>query len=256
MLRMVIFLLLCFSPAVMAADPPLVAVASNMTQVMTALADRFQASTQVKIKLSFGSTGNFTRQILQGAPYQVFLAADKKHVDMLRDNGRQLLRTAEFARGRIGFFIPSDSRLTGTTDLSSIVDAIEFENYTRLAIANSEIAPYGLAAEQALNNAGIWVLNRNKLLVGENAAQTVQFSLSGAVDIGIIPASAAFLPVVKEGGNFVLIPETWHQPIEQYLVLLTDTNPNAVRFYDFLLTQESRQILIEYGYTPSILINK
>ena len=251
MLRLILCSLICFSSIATAAEAPLVAVASNLTQAMTEIADHFQASSGIKVKLSFGSSGNFTRQILQGAHYQLFLAADKKSVDMLRDNGQRLFRSAEFARGRIGFFIPKDSRLAGKTDLNSIISAIKFEDYTRLAIANAEVAPYGLAAEQALNSAGIWVLNRSKLLVGENAAQTVQFSLSGAVDIGIIPASAAFQPEVKEGGNFVLIPDSWHQPIQQYLLLLSDTNPASVRFYDYLLNIESQGILIKYGYTPN-----
>ena len=252
MQRLVLCILVWFSSVVMAAEPPLVAVASNMTQAMTEIAGRFQSSSGIKIKLSFGSSGNFARQILQGARYQLFVAADKKYVDMLRDNGRQLTRIAEFAQGRIDFFIPKDSRLAGPGDLHSIVNAIQFGNYRRLVIANPEVAPYGLAAKQALASAGIWIINYSKLLVGENAAQAVQFSLSGAVDIGIIPASAAVQPEVRERGSFIPIPEAWHLPIQHYLVLLGSANPSAVRFYDYLLTGAAQRILVTYGYTPNM----
>ena len=251
MLRLILCLLVWWSSITMAAETPLMAVASNLTQAMTEIADHFQASSGIKVKLSFGSSGNFTRQILQGAHYQLFLSADKKSVDLLRDKGQQLFRSTEFARGRIGFFIPTDSHLSGTTDLQSIVHAIEFEDYRRLVIANPELAPYGLAAVQALTSAGVWIIDRKKLLLGENAAQAVQFSLSGAVDIGIIPAAAAREPTVMQHCRFFPIPETWHQPIQQYLLLLSDTNPAGARFYDYLLNSESQGILIKYGYTPN-----
>ena len=252
MLRLILCSLICFSSIATAAEAPLVAVASNLTQAMTEIADHFQATSGIKVKLSFGSSGNFTRQILQGAHYQLFLAADKKSVDLLRDHGQQLFRNAEFARGRIGFFIPVDSHLSGTTDLQSIVQAIEFEDYRRLVIANPEVAPYGLAAVQALTSAGIWIIDRKKLLLGENAAQAVQFSLSGSVDIGIIPAAAAREPKVIQHGRFFPIPESWHQPIQQYLLLLSDTNPAGARFYNYLLNSESQGILIKFGYTPNV----
>ena len=252
MLRLVLCALLCISSIVTAAEAPLVAVASNLTQAVTEIAGRFKSGTGIMLKLSFGSSGNFARQILQGAPFQLFLSADKKYVDMLRDNGQKFLQTSEYARGRIGFFIPEDSRLSGTAGLNEIINAIEFDDYRRMAIANPEVAPFGLAAEQALSYAGVWYINRNKLLLGENAAQTVQYSLSGAVDIGIIPASAAIQPEVRAHGSFIPIPETWHQPIQHYLVLFADANPSAIRFYDYLLTEAAQRILVTYGYSPNM----
>ena len=251
MQRLVLCALLCISSIVTAAEPPLVAVASNLTQVVTEIAGRFETRTGITVKLSFGSSGNFARQILQGAPFQLFLSADKKYLDMLKDEGRQLVRITELARGRIGFFIPSDSTLSGITDLDSIVNALEFGNYRRLVIANPDLAPYGLAARQALESAGVWIVDQEKLVLGENIAQAVQFSISGAVDIGIIPESSTLLPEVYNKGRYISIPETWHQPIQQYLALLSDVNPSAIRFYDYLMTQESREILLEYGYAPT-----
>ena len=254
--RLLLYLLCLVSSLATAADQPLVAAASNLTQALTEIADHYQKSSGSRIKLSFGSSGNFSRQILQGAPYQIFISADKSNVDFLIANGKQPLRNKAYVQGQIVFFIPTGSRLTGMTDLKGIIEAIEFENYNRLAIANPEVAPYGLAAEQALASAGVWIVNRHKLLIGENIAQTVQFCLSGGVDIGIVPASAAIQPEVRGHGNFIPIPADWHQPIQQYLVLLTDTNPAAVRFYDYLLAAETQRMLIKYGYLPNAGIDQ
>jgi molybdate transport system substrate-binding protein len=251
MLRKLLALLIVNSSLAVAADPPpLVAAASNLAPALTEIADRFERSAGVRVKLSYSSSGNIARQILQGAPFHLFISADKKNLDRLRENGRPLLRETAFARGAIGFFIPSDSRLAGAGELHDIIKAIEFNHYRRLAIANPAHAPYGIAAEQALESAGVWIIDRNKLLLGENIAQAVQFTLSGAVDIGIIPTSSAIIPEVTRKGRFIPIPETWHQPILQYLALLSDSNASAVRFYDYLLTDDAINILMKFGYNP------
>lgn len=247
--------LVLHSPWSMAARTILVAAASNMTNTLTDITDQFEKESGIRVKLSFGSSGNFARQILQGAPYQLFLSADKKYLDKLVDGGHKPLRSREFTRGRIGFFIPKGSSLSADADLDDIVNAIEFDDYGRLVYANPKFAPYGAAAVQALQSAGVWVTDRKKLLMGENAAQALQFSLAGGVDVAVIPASYAVLPKVKDKGRFFLIPQQWHKPIEQYLALLSDTNPSAIRFYEYLLSPEPQPILARYGYATSPQIN-
>jgi molybdate transport system substrate-binding protein len=234
----------------MAAETPLVAVAANLSPALTEIADDYRIKTGARIKLSFGSSGNFYRQILQGARYHLFLSADKKFLDMLASDGRKISRSTAYARGRIGFFIPNGSRLSGVRDVRGVITAIEFDNYRRMVIANPEVAPYGAAAEQALGSAGVWVINRSKLLLGENASPAVQFSLAGGADIGVIPSSAAVQPEVSKRGKFIPIPEEWHKPILQYLVLLSATSQPAIRFYDYLLSEEAQRTLEKYGYTP------
>lgn len=251
MKRIVILLLVLalYSPCSMAARSILVAAASNMSTTLAEITDQFEKKSGIKVKLSFGSSGNFARQILQGAPYQIFLSADKNYLDKLTDSGYMPVRSQEFTRGRIGFFIPAGSKLSAKTNLQDIINAIEFDNYDRLVYANPKFAPYGSAAVQALQSAGVWVIDKKKLLMGENAAQALQFSLSGGVDIAIIPASYAVLPKVNDKGRFILIPEQWHKPIQQYLALLSGKNPSAVQFYEYLLSPEPQYILAKYGYT-------
>lgn len=248
MFRVILVLLVMYSSLATAAQPPLVAAASNMTRALTEIAGQFQKQSGISVKLSFGSSGNFTRQILQGAPYQIFLAADKKYVDKLTAGGHKVLRNEEFARGRIGFFIPKGSDLYDKTSLEGIINAIEFDEYHRMVYANPEYAPYGAAAQQSLRNAGVWDIDKSKLLLGENAAQAMQFTLAGGVDVGIIPASYAVLPEVKNRGRFFPIPEQWHKPIRQYLALLSDSNPSGVRFYNYLLSADPLTVLTKYGY--------
>jgi len=250
-----ILLLTLNTMSAMAADSVLVAAASNMSTTMTEITDQFEKQSGIRVKLSFGSSGNFTRQILQGAPFQIFLSADKNYVDKLVENNHKPVRSQEFTRGRIGFFIPTGSKLSGKPNLDDIINAIEFDDYNRLVYANPEFAPYGAAAVEALNNAGVWAIDKSKLLMGENAAQALQFSLAGGVDLAIIPASYAVLPKVRDRGQFILIPEQWHKPIQQYLVLLSDSNPSAIRFYEYLLSPEPQFILAKYGYTTNPTIS-
>jgi molybdate transport system substrate-binding protein len=231
-----------------AAESPLVAAASNMSHVLTEIADAYHAETHRTVRLSFGSSGNFTRQILQGAPYSLFISADRKYLDILRQEGLQITTNSIFAYGRIGIFIPATSPLAAKTDLQDIMHALYNGSYRRLAIANPDYAPYGTAAMQSLQSAGLWVIEKGKLLIGESAAQTMQITLTGGVDLGIIPASYAKLPGIMEQGKFFLIPETWHKPVIQYLVLLDEADQPSRQFYNYLLTDATKQILHKYGY--------
>lgn len=229
----------------------LVAVASNMTQVFTELTEQYDQNKQGNIRLVFGSSGNFARQIVQGAPFEIFLSANRKFVDFLIDNHVALEQDTQFASGKIGYFIPNDSSLSHNNSLSAINKSLAKSEYTRMAIANPEIAPYGVAAQQALQSAGLWVLSHSKLILGENVAQAMQFTLSGGVDIGIVPASYAMLPETKGKGRFITIPESWHKPIIQYLVLKEDASSMSKEFYRYLLSESSRTIIEKYGYSRS-----
>ena len=174
---------------------------------------------------------------------------------MLVENGYEIESSAEFARGRIGIFIPNDSALKNHNSLGQVFKSLFHGRYQRIAIANPEHAPYGRAAEQALQNAGLWVIQQNKLLVGENAAQAMQFTLSGGVDLGIIPSSFARLPNIIKKGKFYLIPESWHEPIQQVIVLFNGANESTRQFYHYLLSDEATIIIRKYGYETKQAVN-
>lgn len=230
-----------------------IAVASNMSHSITEIADSFREETGINVNLTFGSSGNFARQIIQGAPFKLFLSADQKYVKLLRENEIKLLYDIEYASGRIGLFIPINSSMSDIDDLETAVKKLIFGNYKRLVIANPEHAPYGIAAQQALQSAGLWVVEQQRLLLAENAAQATQIVLSGNVDAGIIPASYTYLPKLLDRGKFFLIPEQWHTPLQQHLVLLDGANNLEKQFFDYLQNKKSQLIIQNYGYKATFL---
>lgn len=253
MTKVILFgVLLLNSVPPLAADNPHIVAASNMTQALTEIADEFKREKGITVKLSFGSSGNYARQIIQGAPFKLFLAADKKYIGLLTENSIAIDAYAPIARGRIGFFIPHDSRLEDYQQIDGVVKSLFRGQYRRIAIANPEHAPFGLAAKQALQSAGVWAIEKDKLLIGESAAQAMQFTLSGGVDLGIVPASYAYSPEIAVHGTFHLIPENWHQPIEQYIALLKGADKITKQFYTYLQSKTAQKIIEKYGYTVNI----
>lgn len=246
--RIVFFLFLSVYTAASWAEMPVVAVASNMTHVMTDIAAAYRQATGKNVKLTFGSSGNFTRQIEQGAPYTIFISAADKYVRILAGKNRLQAPPVAYARGQIGLFIPKDSPLHDAADLHAVFNSLYYGNYSRIAIANPEHAPYGVAAVQALQSGGLWAYEKDRLLIAENAAQVAQYVLSGGVDAGIIPASFAGLPIVTGNGRFIPIPPDWHAPIDQYLALLKGAGSGSRDFYRFLLGGRATGILEKSGY--------
>jgi len=231
-----------------AGETPVIAVAANMSYAMTELIEQFQAKTGEQIRVSYGSSGNFTRQLLQGAPYELFLSADKKYARQLAQKTKMIQSARVYVTGRIGFFAPHDSGIAAHAGLAEIVKALQFGQYQRLVIANPAHAPYGIAARQALQQAGVWALRRKRLLLAENAAQAAQFSIAGGVDVGMIPYSLALVPAIAEQGRFFLVPQSWHKPIEQHLLLMQDASETTKAFYAYLFSARSKTILEKYGY--------
>jgi len=234
--------------AARAVEPTDVAAASDLTFALTEVADLFAAETGDTVRLSFGSSGNFRRQIAQGAPFDLFLSADESYVaDLFRD-GLTLDQGALYGIGRIVLFAPHGSALRPDPELKDLVAAAADGRLKAFAIANPAHAPYGRAARQALTKAGLWNTIGDRLVLGENATQTAQFATSGSAQGGIIPLSLATVPAVSALGTFALLPETWHDPLRQRMVLLRGADEVARRFYAFLQGDAARSILRRYGF--------
>ncbi len=229
------------------ADATFVAVASNLTQAVDEINTAFYLDKGMKIELTFGSSGNFARQIIQGAPFKVFISADKKYIDFIERHGVHPGVVKEWALGRIGLYIPDESQIPPTT-LAGVLRHLQYGDFRKMVIANPEHAPYGLAAAQALKSAGLWAIGQNKLLLGENAAQAMQFCTSGNVDLCIIPTSFLALDPFLNNGNSYVIPEAWHRPVRHYVALLAHADPASAEFLDYLLSRPANMILTKYGY--------
>jgi len=231
-----------------AARPPNVAAASDLKFALEEIATRFQTDTGHAVTLTFGSSGNLYRQMLQGAPFELFLAADQTFVQGLVEAGLTRDEGSLYAIGRLVLFAPEGAALDVDRGLAGLADAVAAGHIRRFAIANPEHAPYGRAAEQALRHAGLWTDLEPRLVLGENVSQAAQFVLSGAADAGLFAYSLALAPVVGEQGTWSLIPASAHEPLRQRMVLMKDAGATAAAFYDYLQAPPARATLTRYGF--------
>lgn len=231
-----------------AEEPPVIAAASDLQFAVTEIAAAFTAETGKEVKLAFGSTGNFARQIREGAPFQMFMAADQKFIAELHAEGLTRDAGTLYAEGRIVLIAPHGSALKPDGNLDGLAALIEEGKLTRFAIANPEHAPYGLRAEEALRHRGLWEKIQPHLILGENVSQAAQFALSGNAEGGIIALSLARAPEVAAKGESALIPQDWHDPLLQRMVLLKNAGPVAEAFYAYIQSPKARDIMVKYGF--------
>ncbi len=247
---LIIGIVLAASGVVRARDVPPIAAAADLKFALDELARDFQQQTGREVRLSFGSSGNFLRQIEQGAPFELFLSADEDYVFRLADKGFLVDRGTLYAIGRIVLFAPQGSPLEVKAGLEGLRAALAAGRLKRFAIANPEHAPYGRAARAALKTAGLWEAIQPKLVFGENASQAMQFAASGAAEGGIVPLSLAQAPETARLGTFFLIPAQWHadEPLRQRMALTKKAGETARLFYDYLQKPVARRIFVRYGF--------
>ena len=238
---------------VRAADVPNVAAASDLQFALPDIAAAFTRATGREVRLSFGSSGNFRRQIAEGAPFELFLSADAGYVDALAREGRTEGDGVVYAIGRLALFVPHGSPIEPDATLRDLGRALQDGRLVKLAIANPEHAPYGRAAREALVHAGLWQALAPKLALGENVSQAAQFAASGAAQAGLVPDSLARAPALASRGRFVVLPVSMHAPLVQKMILLRGAGSTAHAFYDFLRQPAAREILERYGFevTPA-----
>jgi molybdate transport system substrate-binding protein len=231
-----------------ARTPPTLAAASDLKFAIEEVAARFERETGHRLRLVFGSSGNFHSQILQGAPFQMFMSADEDFVFRLHEAGRTVDRGRLYAIGRIGILVPHGSPLKADGQLADLAAALKDGRLRRFAIANPDHAPYGVRAREALQHAGLWAAIQPRLVMGENISQAAQFATSGSTQGGIVALSLALAPQVARLGDFQLIPAAWHLPLRQRMVLTRDAPPALHAFYDYLSTPAAQAVMTRHGF--------
>ncbi len=231
-----------------AAQGPAIAAASDLNAALPEIASLFTKQTGHVVRLAFGSSGSLTQQILNGAPFEMFLSADEAYVARLSAAGMTEGPGVLYATGRIGLFVPRSSKLKADAQLQGLADQLKSGTLGKFAIANPEHAPYGRAAREALVHAQLWTTIQRNLVLGENVSQAAQFAMSGSADGGIIPLSAAMTEAVRSAGTFVLIPDDWHQPLRQRAVLVKRAGSIARSFHEFLQSPRAVAVLRRYGF--------
>lgn len=227
---------------------PTVAAASDLQFALQEVQALFVRDTGQQVQLVFGSSGNFYRQIVEGAPFELFLSADESFVNRLAEQGLTRDSGTVYAIGRLALFAPQGSPLQVDTELHGLRIALQRGEIRRFAIASPEHAPYGARAEEALRHAGLWESLQDALVLGENVSQAAQFAASGNAQGGIIAWSLAQAPTVSALGTSALLPEHWHSPLRQRMVLMKTASPGSEAFYAYLQQPTAQAIMARFGF--------
>lgn len=198
-----------------------------------------------RIDVIYGSSGKLATQIRNGAPFDLLLSADREFADALHRDGFAGGAPRPYAVGRLAVW---------STDASlgrlPLPDLVRHPRMQRLAIANPEHAPYGRRAMEALRSQGLWEAAQPKLVLGENIAQAAQFVQSGAAQAGIVALSLVLAPALAGQGAYTRVPEAWHSPLEQSMVVTRRAvdNPLAHAFVAHLESRAARATLARFGF--------
>ena len=239
-----------------------VAVASNALAAVNVLGAAFEKNTGHHVVISSGSTGKLYAQIVNGAPFDVFLAANEAEPKRLEQDNLVVPHSRfTYALGTLVAWSPNESFFNGTNfngkkfngtglQIEDIKDALSAESVTRIAIANPKIAPYGTAAQQALTKLNIWETLQSKIIRGENVSQTYQFAMTNNAQVAFI-AKSQIQSDSGVKGSYWEVPQVLYEPVRQQAVWLAKSRQNnaAGEFLEYLKSESARQILTNrFGY--------
>ena len=248
---LLLFCLIFCTPRMVVAEPVRVMVAANFKDCLTELATQFTANTGHEVLLSNGATGTLFAQISAGAPCHVFFAADTDRPQRLIAAGLAIQESlVTYAIGRLVLWSPLET--VAAADIPAALEIAQLTYGQHLAIANPLHAPYGAAAQQALERTGQWRAVLPFLVKGQSAGQAWQFVHTGAARLGFV--SLAHVRAAERAnpnqnlGQILLIPATLHDPIDQQAVLLKNAPEAAGQFLSYVTGQEATGILLAFGY--------
>ena len=238
-------MLLCLSCGDGSRVPQLkLAVGANMQFAMEDLAADFKQTTGISCDMVVSSSGKLTAQIMEGAPFHILLSADMKYPEELHKKGYTAAPPEVYAYGRLVLWTLSDR-------LELSVGVLGSDRVRHVALANPETAPYGRAAMEVLKGSGLLGEVRDKLVFGESIAQTNQFIISRAAEIGFTSRSVVEAPQMREQGRWIDLDTTLYSPISQGIAVMNNPQPvqeDALAFREYLFSSRAREILKKYGY--------
>lgn len=237
-----LLLSVCAYPSHLNAAELTVAAAADLRSAFTEIGQAFEQETGTAVIFSFGSTGLLAKQIEYGAPFDLFAAANTSFLDTLRDRGLIIDDSRRlYARGRIVLAVNKNTQLH-VTQLSELIQP----GIKVIAIANPHHAPYGVAAQQAMEKLGIWDRIKPKLVYGENIRHALELIQTGNAEVGVVALSVAGAPEI----TWTLVPDDLHAPIDQALAIIKGTRMEvqARRFIHFMNQRDGRLIMKKYGF--------
>ncbi len=224
-----------------------IAAASDLRFALEEIVRLFEAQRNVRVRVAFGSSGQFAVQIEQGAPFDVLFSADEAYVRTLSREGLILKDSVQvYAIGRIVLWARADLPV----DVQDGLGVLAYARIRFVAIANPEHAPYGRAAVEALQSTGLYARVQPKLVLGENISQTLQLAQTGNADAGIVALSLAIAPTVRASGRYWLIPSYLHHPIRQAVGIVTGSRQQdaARAFVAFVNGPAGRTVMRRFGF--------
>lgn len=223
-----------------------IAVAANMKDAFLAIQNEFKADNKADFRVVYGSSGNITTQILNGAPFSLFISADENYPLELAKRKITVDEGKVYAIGKIALLSKKSNGITLGSSKADLTKA--FKQANKIAIAKPELAPYGKAAVDYLKAEGLWDLVKDKLIYGDNISIATMYVASGAADIGFTALSLALTPgIAKETQHLVLNPALY-EPIKQRMVLMKNPTPDAVALYQFMQSPKAQAVLRKFGY--------
>lgn len=247
LLSLLTSLLLCANLAF--AQSTTIAVAANMKDAFAEIASAYKSTGKSDMRVVYGSSGNFTAQIMNGAPFNLFIAADERFPMELYKNGKTVDDGVIYAIGRLALIAKTSSGIVLVDNKAELAKVIAKAN--KVAIAKPDLAPYGKAAVEYLKSEGLWDLAKDKLVYGDSIGVATTYVVSGAAEIGFTALSLARSPEVTKETNFILLNPKLYEPIRQRMVLIKGAPPEARDLYRFMQGAQAKAILVKYGYaTP------
>lgn len=242
-----VWIMIAFGFVTLSAGEITIAAAANVSYAIKALTKEFNVvHPEIEVQIILGSSGKLTAQIRHGAPYGLFMSANMKYPEALYSEKIAVTKPVVYAQGALAYLSVKKQ------DFSKGMMLLKEDNLKKIAIANPQTAPYGIAAVEALKNANVYEEVKEKFVYGESISQTVAYATMAA-DIGLIAKSSLYSPQMahfKEGINWSDVNETLYTPISQGIVILKkgENSSDVKAFYDFMLSDKAKAIMKNFGY--------
>jgi len=246
-LNIFLSLVTVFFVSLVNAQQATVVVASNMKPAMEEIYQQYKMAGGQDLRIIYGSSGNFARQIQQGAPFNLFVSADESFPIALHRQGLTVDEGRVYAIGRLALIAHKSRKIKLSLNPVELKKIIEDTN--KIAIAKPDTAPYGKAAIDFLNALGLYESVKNKIVFGENISSATMFVTSGSAAIGLTAYSLAKSKEVLQLADHLLIPDNFHEPIKQRMVLLKNPPKPVVDFYAHLQSAKAKDVLRLHGYS-------
>jgi molybdate transport system substrate-binding protein len=240
---------LLFNLPMALAKEATIVVAANMKPAMEEVYATYKKTSGQELRIIYGSSGNFMRQIQQGAPFHLFISADEEFPLVLSKEGRTMDDGQVYAVGRLALISHKSRNIKLSLKDSDLKQLIAATN--KIALAKPDVAPYGRAAIEFLTNSKVLNIAKAKIVYAENVSAATQYVSTGAAQIGFTAYSLATAQEASASLDYLLIPDHLHQPIRQRMVLLKNAPQSAKDFYVYLQGKQAKEIIRSHGYlTP------